>query len=159
MSAHDFTFRGLDGGDINLATFANRALLLANTASECGYAGQFHQLQQLYDRYGDRGLMVVAVPSNDFGDQEPLSEPEIASHYRETYGISFPITGKESVVGGQAHRFFRWLGEEIGEAVLPQWNFHKYLIDPTGEPVGAWPSKVEPLSAEVTQAIEEALPR
>lgn len=159
MSAHDFTFRALDGGEINLATFANRAVLLTNTASECGFAGQFAQLQQLYERYGDRGLMVVAVPSNDFGDQEPLSEAEIARHYRDTLGLAFPVTGKESVVGGQAHRFFQWIGTEVGEAALPQWNFHKYLIDPAGELAGAWPSKVEPLSAEVTEAIEEVLPR
>lgn len=159
MSAHDFTFRALDGGDINLATFANRALLLSNTASACGFAGQLRQLQELYDRYGERGLMVLAVPSNDFGEQEPLSEPRIAEHYRESHGITFPIAGKESVVGGQAHRFFQWIGEEVGEAALPRWNFHKYLIDPTGELVGAWPSRVEPTGAEITQAIETALPR
>jgi len=158
MSAHDFTFRALDGGDINLAIFANRALLLVNTASECGFAGQLEQLQQLYDRYGDRGLMIVAVPSNDFGEQEPLAESEIPAHYREAYGITFPVTGKESVVGGQAHPFFKWIEDEVGEAALPQWNFHKYLIDPTGQPVGAWPSKVEPTSPEVTEVIEETLP-
>jgi glutathione peroxidase len=158
LSAHDFTFRALDGGEINLASFANRAVLLANTASDCGYAGQFAQLQELYERYGDRGLMLLAVPSNDFGEQEPLSEAEIATHYRETHGLAFPIAGKAHVVGGQAHRFFQWIGSEVGEAALPQWNFHKYLIDPAGELVGAWPSKVAPLDAEITQAIEQVLP-
>lgn len=159
MSAHDFTFRAPDGGEINLAIFANRALLLVNTASECGYAGQLQQLQQLYDRYGEQGLMVVAVPSNDFGEQEPLAESEIAAHYRDAYGITFPITGKESMIGGNAHRFFGWIEDEAGEAALPQWNFHKILIDPTGELIGVWPSRIEPLSDEITQTIEETLPR
>ncbi|MBK1695915.1 glutathione peroxidase [Rhodovibrio salinarum] len=158
MSAHDFTFPALEGGDINLAIFANRALLLVNTASACGYAGQFTELQQLYDDLGERGLMVIAVPSNDFGEQEPLSEGEIAQHYRNELGLTFPITGKQQVVGAGAHRFYHWVHEEAGEAAAPRWNFHKVLLDPQGELAGVWPSSVSPQDAEVRAAIEAVLP-
>jgi len=158
MSAHDFTFGGLDGGELNLEIFKGRAVLLANTASECGYAPQLGQLQQLYDEYGERGLMVVAVPSNDFGDQEPLSEPELREHCETHHGITFPVTGKEHVLGEQAHPFFRWIEEEVGEAATPRWNFHKYLIDPSGDLVGAWPAKVDPTSQDIREAIEGVLP-
>jgi glutathione peroxidase len=158
MSAHDFTFPALDGGDINLATFANRALLLVNTASACGYAPQFAKLQALYDRFGDRGLMVLAIPSNDFGEQEPLSEAEIARHYRDELGLTFPVAGKQQVVGAGAHRFYRWLHDEAGEAAEPRWNFHKVLIDPQGELAGVWPSAVEPDDPDVLEAIEAVLP-
>ena len=158
MSAHDFTFPALEGGDINLAIFANRALLLVTTASDCGYAGQFAELQALYDELGERGLMVVAVPSNDFGEQEPRAEGEIARHYRDDLGLSFPVTGKQQVVGAGAHRFFHWLREEAGEAAEPRWNFHKVLLDPQGELAGVWPSSVSPKDPEVLEAIEAVLP-
>jgi glutathione peroxidase len=158
MSAHDFSFPALDGGEISLATFANRAVLLVNTASACGYAQQFSQLQGLYDRLGDRGLMVVAVPSDDFGGQEPLGEAEIARHYREDLGLTFPVTGKTQVVGQGRHRFFAWLLDQAGEAAEPGWNFHKVLLDPAGELVGVWPSRVEPDSRAVVDAVESVLP-
>ena len=159
MSAHDFTFSGLDGGDLNLAIFKGRAVLLTNTATECGYAPQFRGLQELYDTYGDRGFMVLAVPSNDFGDQEPRQGAAIREHCETQHAVTFPMTGKEHVIGQQAHPFFRWIEDEVGEAAMPRWNFHKYLLDPDGELVGAWPSSVEPTSEEVTSAIADVLPR
>jgi glutathione peroxidase len=102
--------------------------------------------------------MVVAVPSNDFGEQEPREEGEIARHYREDLGLNFPVTGKQQVIGEGAHRFFHWVREEAGEAAEPRWNFHKILLDTDGELAGVWPSSVSPRDPEVLAAIEAVLP-
>ena len=101
--------------------------------------------------------MVIGVPSNDFGAQEPGDEAVIAAFCTENYAVDFPMTGKVSVLGGDAHPFYRWIAETLGEDAAPRWNFHKYLVDGDGELVAMWPSKVEPLSTEVIEAVEEAL--
>lgn len=158
MAVPEITFPGLEGGEIRLADHRGRALLVANTASQCGFTPQYAGLQELWRRYRGRGLAVVGVPSNDFGEQEPGGAEEIRTFCTRDYGVDFPLAAKQPVIGEAAHPFFRWLEAEAGEAVLPAWNFHKYLLDPAGELVGAWPSRVEPLSAEITQAIEAVLP-
>ena len=157
MSAHDFVFPALDGGEIALADYRGRALLLVNTASECGYTPQYADLQKLWSDYRERGLTVLAVPSNDFGQQEPGDAAQIKSFCDTTYQIDFPMTAKQQVIGGEAHPFYRWIAEEIGEVAAPRWNFHKYLIAPDGSLAGLWPSDVGPLDPEITGAIEDAL--
>ena len=103
------------------------------------------------------GLVVLGVPSNDFGAQEPKTEPEIAKFCETSFGVSFPMTAKQKVAGVDAHGLYQWIAGEAGEAVMPKWNFHKFLIDKDGKLAGSWPSRVEPTSAEITSAIEDAL--
>lgn len=157
-SAHDIDFTSIDGDPLPLSDFAGKAVLVVNTASLCGFTYQYDGLQDLFDRYRARGLVVLGVPSNDFGQQEPGAEEEIKHFCEVNFDIDFPLTEKQSVKGDDAHPFFRHVAETFGEDTLPRWNFHKYLVDPEGRLIGAWPSKVEPSGAEITGAIERALP-
>jgi glutathione peroxidase len=157
MTAHDFTFTAIDGVPLALADFAGKAVLVVNTASECGFTPQYADLQNLAATYGGRGLVVLGVPSNDFGGQEPGDEAAIAEFCATRYNVDFPMTQKYAVIGGDAHPFYRWIADVLGEDHAPRWNFHKYLIDGAGELAGAWPSQVTPLSAEITTAVEDAL--
>ena len=109
--------------------------------------------------YRERGLVVIGVPSNDFGAQEPGDEAAIRAFCDTRFGVSFPLSQKEPVVRPICHPFYQWIADEFGEGVVPRWNFHKYLIDGEGNLVGAWPSKVDPLSEEVVSAIEGVLPK
>ena len=157
MLAHDFTFTDINQQPLSLAEFRGRPLLVVNTASECGYTPQYADLQKLWERYRARGLVVLGVPSNDFGAQEPGTEAQIQEFCSTRYGVSFPLTAKQKVSGNDAHPFYRWIVEQLGEAGAPRWNFHKYLLDKEGNLVDLWPSRVEPLSKEITQAVEALL--
>jgi glutathione peroxidase len=157
MSAHDFSFPAIDGGTVRLADFKGKPVLVVNTASECGYTPQYGGLEKLWRTYRDRGLVVLGVPSNDFGAQEPGAEPAIRSFCQTNYGVDFPMTAKQTVIGGRAHPFYRWIAAELGEDAAPKWNFHKYLVAPDGSLIGLWPSAVDPLDRKITGAIEAAL--
>ncbi len=154
MSAHDFEFRSIEGEPLPLKRFAGHPVLVVNTASECGYTPQYAGLQSLWRDYQKDGLVVLGVPSNDFGDQEPGSEAQIRKFCQQNYGVNFPMTSKVSVLGGGAHPFYRWIESEFGEAAAPRWNFHKYLIGPDGSLVGMWPSDVDPRSEAIEDAIK-----
>jgi len=156
-TAHDFDFTTLDGKPLPLKSFAGKAVLVVNTASECGYTPQYAGLQKLWQAQRDQGLVVLGVPSNDFGQQEPSDEAAIGRFCATRYKVDFPMTAKQKVVGGAAHPFYRWIAAELGEAGSPRWNFHKYLIGRDGTLAGAWPSGVAPESKELAQAIAEAL--
>ena len=157
MSAYDFEFQSIDGGALPLSRYEGKPILLVNVASECGFTPQYRELQELWARYRDRGLVVLGVPSNDFGAQEPGDEAEIREFCESRYAVDFPLTVKQKVIGGDAHPLYRWIAAEAGEDAAPRWNFHKYLIDPAGELAGAWPSRVSPVGAEITQAVETTL--
>jgi glutathione peroxidase len=157
MTAHDFSFPAIDGDTLRLADFKGKPVLIVNTASECGYTPQYADLESLWRKYRDRGLVVLGVPSNDFGRQEPGSDAEIKSFCTTSYGVDFPMTAKQAVIGDSAHPFYRWVVAEFGEAAAPKWNFHKYLVAPDGGLAALWPSSVKPLDPEVTAAIEEQL--
>ncbi len=159
MSAHDFKFDAIDGGgqSIRLADYRGRALLVVNTASECAYTPQYAGLQQLADRFTQRGLVVVGVPSNDFGSQEPGSEGEIQQFCTANYAVSFTLTAKQHVVGPHAHPLYRWLEESLGEIAAPKWNFHKYLFGPDGQLAGLWESSTDPLDEELVETVEQLL--
>jgi len=154
-----FTFKGIEGDDLPLSRFAGKPLLVVNTASECGYTPQYKQLVELWEKYRDRGLIVLGVPSNDFGGQEPGSEAAIKDFCEVTYGVDFPMTEKQVVVGASAHPFYKWIASEVGEGGSPRWNFYKYLIGPDGKLAGAWPSTVSPTSAAVTKEIDKMVAR
>jgi glutathione peroxidase len=159
MSAHDFEFKDIDGQPLPLVRFAGHPLFIVNTASECGFTPQYAELQELWSRYRKDGLVVLGVPSNDFGAQEPGNEAAIKAFCSGRYRIDFPMMAKQTVIGGEAHPFYRWIVEEFGEAAAPRWNFHKYLIAPDGAFAGLWPSKISPLDTDVVAAIEKLLPR
>lgn len=156
-SAHDFSFNDIDGAPVELSRFAGQPLLIVNTASECGYTPQYAELEALWNRYRARGLVVLGVPSNDFGGQEPGSETEIKQFCQANYAVDFPLTQKQPVIGGGAHPFYQWVVDEIGEVAAPKWNFHKYLIGPDGSLAGLWPSDVSPLAPEITETIDGLL--
>jgi glutathione peroxidase len=157
MGAHDFSFTTIDGAPLPLAAYRGKPVLVVNTASQCGFTPQYAELETLWQRYRDRGLVVIAVPSNDFGQQEPGTAADIMSFCTTRYGVDFPIAAKETVIGGTAHPFFRWIIDEAGEAGSPRWNFHKFLIGPDGALVEVWASRTRPLDAAVTGAIEPLL--
>ena len=159
MSAFDFTFTSIDGQALPLKGYAGKAVLVVNTASFCGYTPQYQALEAVWRKYQARGLVVLGVPSNDFGEQEPGSATQIKQFCETNYQIDFPLTDKQHVVGAAAHPFYKWIAAELGEGGAPRWNFHKYLIGPDGSLAGAWPSRVTPDSAEVTKAIEGTLGR
>jgi len=153
-TAYAFKFTALDGGDIRLADFAGKPVLVVNTASQCGFTPQYAGLQQLWTRYRGRGLMMIAVPSNDFGGQEPGGAAEIHETATRTYGVTFPIAEKAAVKGANPHPFYKWAASERPLDV-PRWNFHKYLVGRDGHIVAAFPSEVEPTDPRVVMAIEK----
>lgn len=157
MSAYDFTFTSIDGEPLPLAQYRGRPLLVVNTASFCGFTYQYEDLEALWRRYRERGLVVIGVPSNDFGQQEPGSEKEIKQFCEGRYAVDFPLSDKQDVIGPKAHPFFRWISAELGEAGAPRWNFHKYLVGPDGMLEGTWPSSVRPTDRAVTDEIERVL--
>ena len=156
-SAHDFTFSGIDNKPIDMKQYRGHPVLVVNVASFCGFTPQYTELQKLHETYGPKGLVVLGVPSNDFGAQEPKTEAEIAKFCETNYGVTFPMTAKQKVVGMDAHGLYQWIGGEAGEGALPKWNFHKYLIDKDGKLAGSWPSKVSPTSSEITGPIDMML--
>ncbi|HEV8677875.1 MAG TPA: glutathione peroxidase [Stellaceae bacterium] len=155
--AYQFEFAALDGGRLALADWRGRPVLVVNTASYCGYTPQYRDLEALWRRYRDAGLVVLGVPSNDFGQQEPGSAAEIKAFCQTTYQVDFPLAEKNRVIGAAAHPFYRWVAAALGEAGTPRWNFHKYLIGPDGQLAGAWPAQVRPSDAAITKEIESAL--
>jgi glutathione peroxidase len=155
--AHAFTFATIDGAPLPLDRFRGKPLLVVNTASFCGYTPQYAELETLHQRYAPRGLVVLAVPSNDFGAQEPGTAAEIKDFCSTLYDATFPLAAKEQVIGPDAHPFYRWIEAELGEVGVPRWNFHKYLIAPDGSLAGAWPSAVNPLAPEILEEIERLL--
>ena len=157
MSAHDYSFTAIDGRPLELKDFAGKAVLVVNVASYCGFTPQYTDLQDLHEAYGSKGLVVLGVPSNDFGAQEPRGEAEIAKFCDSVYGVTFPLTAKQTVIGPDAHPLYKWIAAQAGEGAAPKWNFHKYLIGKDGSLVGAWPSRVRPGSSEIVEAIEGAL--
>lgn len=156
-SAHDFDFTSIEGDPLPMSKFAGKAVLLVNTASFCGYTPQYTDLQVVWERYRERGLVVLGVPSNDFGSQEPHGEEAIKEFCTVNFDVDFPMTTKQQVRGRTAHPLYRWIGDELGGAAVPKWNFHKILIGPAGEPVQAWPSRVKPTDPPVIDAIEAVL--
>jgi glutathione peroxidase len=155
--AHAFSFPGLTGGAIDLKAFAGQPVLVVNTASACGFTPQYADLKALHDKFAARGLVVLAVPSNDFGAQEPGDARQIGEFCTTRYQVAFPIAAKQRVLGPQAHPFYRWIAETLGEGAVPRWNFHKFLVGPDGALVDGWPSAVNPQDSKIVSAIEPHL--
>ncbi len=154
MSAYDYSFRKIEGGELPLSAWRGKPVLVVNTASECGFTPQYAALEKLWQRYRDKGFILLGVPSNDFGGQEPGSEAQIQTFCQKNYGVDFPLAAKEPVKGASAHPFYQWIAQQGG---APKWNFHKFLIGPDGSLAGEWPSKVAPEDAAITGVIDKAL--
>lgn len=154
MNVHEFYFKSLSGTTLPLSNFRGQPLMLVNTASKCGYTPQYRQLQKIWMEYRGGGLVVVGIPSNDFGEQEPADEDAIAEFCSINYGVTFPMTAKYTVMGSGAHPLFTALAEEYGTEVYPRWNFFKYLFDRNGQMLEFWPSAIEPEDPLITHQIE-----
>lgn len=157
--AWDFQFEEITGHPMPLAQYRGKALLVVNTASFCGFTRQYSGLQLLHETYAERGLVVLGVPSNDFGNQEPGTNEEIQQFCDANFSISFPLTAKQVVSGDQAHPFYQWAIAELGEKARPRWNFHKYLVAPDGRLTAWFSSFTNPSNARLIEAIEAALPQ
>ena len=156
VTAYAFTFKGLEGSEILLSAFAGRPILVVNTASQCGYTPQFAGLEEVWGRYKGKGLLVLGVPSNDFGGQEPGGVKEINATAQGEFHVTFPLTEKVAVKGADSHPFYRWAAQER-PADAPRWNFHKYLIGRDGRIRAAFGSATEPTDPRLIAAIEQEL--
>jgi glutathione peroxidase len=157
ITAYAFSFAGLEGGEIKLADHAGKPILVVNTASLCGFTPQYAGLQQLWERYRQRGLMIVGVPSNDFGGQEPGGAAEINKTAHGEYGVGFPLAAKAQVKGASPHPFYKWAASER-PLETPRWNFHKYLVGRDGHIAAVFATDIEPMDARVINAIVKELP-
>ena len=144
-----------DSAPQSLCQYQGKVILVVNTASLCGFTGQYESLEAVYDKYKDRGLVVVGFPSNDFGEQEPGSNKEIADFCRTSYGIKFPMMAKTDIVSPKTHAFYKQLIAKSGAA--PKWNFHKYLIDRRGKTVESFITLTAPDSRSLIARIERRL--
>ncbi len=150
-----YSFSSIDGGTIDLDTFKGRPVLVVNTASLCGFAAQFDDLQALHDDYAARGLVVLAVPSDDFR-QELASAEQVKEFCAVNFDLTIPMTDITPVTGDAAHPFYKWVAET--EGFVPNWNFNKVLLDGNGDIVATWGSVMRPTAAPVVQKIEALLP-
>lgn len=155
MSATEFT--SIDGKPLSLTALDAKAILVVNTASRCGYTPQYAGLQKLYEANKADGLVIVGVPSNDFGGQEPGSEEDVKSFCEINYGVTFPLTKKYAVTGPDQHPFYKAAVTTLGEPAQPKWNFHKILVRADGTPIKAYPSSVKPGDKTLAADIEAAL--
>jgi len=156
-TAYDFQFRSIDGQPLPLSTFRGKALLVVNVASQCGLTPQYDGLEKLWREKRDAGLVVLGVPANDFGAQEPGTENEIKTFCETRFSVDFPMTAKEHVIGAESHPLYRWVAKELGEGAAPKWNFHKYLFGRDGSIAGTFGSRTEPNDAAMNAAIDAAL--
>lgn len=155
MTATQFT--SINGKPLDLAALGAKAVLVVNTASKCGFTSQYKGLEELYAAMKDDGLVIVGVPSNDFGAQEPGSEEEVKSFCEINFGVTFPLTKKYVVTGAGQHPFYVAAVKAIGEGAQPKWNFHKVLAAGDGTPLKAYPSGTKPTDADLLADIEALL--
>lgn len=153
----DFDARSIDGQEIDLASYAGQVVLVVNTASQCGFTPQYQGLQQLHDRFAERGFAVLGFPCDQFGHQEPGSDDEISGFCERNFGVTFPLFSKIEVNGSEAHPLFQWLKAEkggmLGERI--KWNFTKFLIGRDGTVVGRYAPTTKP--EKIADDIEKAL--
>ncbi|MCE2565989.1 glutathione peroxidase [Komagataeibacter sp. FNDCF1] len=154
---YDFILPALHGPDIDMSRLRGKPILIVNTASKCGFTPQYEGLQNLWTTWRGHDLMVIGVPSNDFGAQEPGTADQIATFCQRNYNVTFPLAARSHVRGPQAIPLFRWLAREGGFLSLPRWNFYKYLIGRDGQLVNWFTSITSPESRRVRMAVERAV--
>ncbi|HEX3983242.1 MAG TPA: glutathione peroxidase [Acidisoma sp.] len=158
-TVYDFSLRTLQGRPFPLSDLRGRPLLIVNTASQCGFTPQYAALQALQAKWGEQenGLVILGVPSNDFGQQEPGESAAIGTFCERNYGVTFPMMQKAHVKGAAADPLFRWLARQAGFFGRPRWNFYKYLIRRDGTLADWFPSMTAPDSPKITRAVERVL--
>ena len=158
-NAYSYSFKDINEEDvINLSDYKGKTLVVVNTASLCGFTYQYDGLQKLYDDYKDQGLVVLGVPSNDFGNQESGTNSDVKEFCESTFSITFPLTEKNVVKGKDAHPFFKWSKKELGFiGGVPRWNFHKIIIGKDGNAIAGFTALTRPSSKKFISEIEKAL--
>ena len=155
--AYDFDFNDLDGSTLNLSEYKNKVIVVVNVASQCGFTNQYDDMQKIWEKYQPRGVIMLGIPSNDFGNQEPGSSQEIKNFCEAKFGISFPMTEKVSVKGESAHPFYKWAKKNHGKSAVPKWNFHKIIIDKEGKIHDTFASITNPSSKKFISVLEKTL--
>ena len=153
----DFKINTINGDELNLSTYKGKTVLIVNVASNCGFTKQYDDLQNLYDIYSKKGLVILGIPSNQFGNQEPGSEDEIKDFCKTNFNITFPMTSKYDVKGENAHPIFLWAKKSFGNSTVPKWNFHKILVNKNGKIVDTFASFTNPKSNKIIKKIEDIL--
>ena len=153
----DFKINSINGEELDLSTFNGKAILLVNVASKCGFTKQYNDLQKLYENFKDKGLIVVGIPTNQFGGQEPGTESEIKNFCETNFNITFPMTSKYDVKGDNAHPIYLWAKDTFGKSTVPKWNFHKILINKNGKIEDTFVSFTSPLSKKIIKKLNKIL--
>ena len=157
MLFFDLSIKSLEGNIIKLSDFKNKAVLIVNVASNCGFTKQYEDLQKLWEIYNDKGLIVLGVPSNQFGSQEPGTNKEIKDFCKKNFNINFPMADKSEVKGENAHPMYLWAKDNFGKSAVPKWNFHKILVNTEGKIQNTYSSLTKPNSKKITEEIEKIL--
>ena len=155
--AYDFEFKDLDRSSINLSDYKGKVIVVVNVASQCGFTNQYEDMQNIWEKYQSKGLIIIGVPSNDFGKQEPGSNSEIKNFCEAKFGITFPMTEKVSVKGNSAHPFYQWAYKNYGNSAVPKWNFHKIIVDKNGKINSTFTSMTNPSSNKFIKVIENLI--
>ena len=155
--AYDFKFRDLDGSALSLSEYKGKVVVVVNVASQCGFTNQYEDMQNVWEQYQAKGIIMLGVPSNDFGKQEPGSNEDIKNFCEAKFGISFPMTEKVSVKGADAHPFYIWAEKNHGKSAVPKWNFHKIIINKEGKIEKTFSSITNPSSKKFIEVIENLL--
>ena len=155
--AYEFSFNDLDGSLLNLSDYKNKVIVIVNVASKCGFTNQYEDMQKTWELYQDKGVVIIGIPSNDFGSQEPGNSEEIKNFCEAKFGISFPMTEKISVKGDNAHPFYLWAKKNHGKSAVPKWNFHKIIINKNGQIAETFSSITNPSSKKFIKTIEKLL--
>ena len=153
----DFNINSINGDELSLSDYKGQTLLLVNVASNCGFTKQYDELQSLYENYKDRGLVVIGIPSNQFGGQEPGENSTIKDFCETNFNITFPMTEKNDVKGDNAHPIYLWAKETYGRSTVPLWNFHKILINKNGKVEETYASFTKPMSKKILKKLEQIL--
>ena len=155
--AYEFKFNDIDGSELNLSDYKNKVIIIINVASKCGFTKQYEDMQNIWEKYENKGVVIIGVPSNDFGNQEPGNNKEIKNFCEAKFGISFMLTEKVSVKGDKAHAFYKWAEKNHGKSAIPKWNFHKIIIGKNGKVNDVFTSITNPSSKKFIKSIEKAL--
>ena len=155
--AYEFNFKNLNGNQLNLAEYKNKIMVIINVASQCGFTGQYEDMQNIWNKYKDKGVVIIGVPSNDFGGQEPGNNTEIKNFCEAKFGITFPMSEKVIVKGNNAHPFYIWAKKNHGKSAVPKWNFHKIIIGKDGKVFDTFSSMTNPSSKKFVNVLEKLI--
>ena len=155
--AYDFKFKDLDGSQLSLSEYKGKVIIAVNVASQCGFTKQYEDMQDVWKKYQSKGIIMLGIPSNDFGQQEPGTSKEIKNFCEAKFGITFPMTEKVSVKGPDAHPFYVWAKDNYGKSAIPKWNFHKIIIDKSGKIADTFSSITNPSSKKFIKVLEKLI--